>query len=211
MYRWEITRAALAQRIVALVRGDSYDQATVTAGTLLSAGITTLEISLTTPFALEAIATLAREVGEEAVIGAGAVLDGPSARMAVEAGARFLASPGLDPAVIRTGHRYGVPAFPGVATPTEILRALELGADALKLFPAAARHPDWVGEIRAELPQAALVPSGGISVDSAPDWIAAGAVACGMGAELSGGDRDSVAKRAGELLGRLADAEPHGG
>ncbi|MEV5238563.1 bifunctional 4-hydroxy-2-oxoglutarate aldolase/2-dehydro-3-deoxy-phosphogluconate aldolase [Streptomyces cinnamoneus] len=206
MYRWEITRAALAQGVLAQVRGDSYDQAASTAGTLLSAGITSLEISLTTPFALEAVTTLAREVGDEAIIGAGAVLDAASARMAIDAGARFLTSPGLDPGVIRTGHRYGVPVFPGVATPTELLHAMELGADALKLFPAAGRHPDWVGAVRAELPQAPLVPSGGISVDSAPDWIAAGAVACGMGAELSEGDRDSVAKRAGELLGRLAEA-----
>ncbi|MEU4209390.1 2-dehydro-3-deoxyphosphogluconate aldolase [Streptomyces sp. NPDC026206] len=206
MYRWEITRAALAQRILAQVRGDSYDQAASTAGTLLSAGITSLEISLTTPFALEAVTTLSREVGEEGVVGAGAVLDAPSARMAIDAGARFLASPGLDAGVIRTGHRYGVPVFPGVATPTELVRAMELGADAVKIFPAVGRHPDWIEAVRAELPQAALVPTGGISVDSAPDWIAAGAVACGMGAELSEGDRDSVAKRAGELLGRLAEA-----
>ncbi|MFI9202004.1 bifunctional 4-hydroxy-2-oxoglutarate aldolase/2-dehydro-3-deoxy-phosphogluconate aldolase [Streptomyces sp. NPDC053048] len=207
MYRWETTRTVLAQRVVAVVRGDTYDQAAVTAGTLLSAGITSLEISLTTPFALEAVTTLAREVGEEAVIGAGAVLDGPSARMAIEAGARFLASPALDASVIRTAHRHGVPVFPGVATPTEIVRALELGADALKLFPATGRRPDWVAEVRADLPQAALVPGGGISVDSAPDWIAAGAVACALGPELSDGDRDSVAKRAGELLSRLADAD----
>ncbi len=197
MYRWEITRAALDQRVVALVRGESYDHAAATAGTLLSAGITSLEISLTTPFALEVVTTLAREVGDEALIGAGAVLDGASARLAVDAGARFLSSPGLRTSVVRTGHRYGVPVFPGVATPAEILRAMELGADALRLFPAPARHPRWLTEVRAELPQVYKRQ--------------AGAVACALGTELSEGDRDTVAKRVGELLGRLEDAVPRPG
>ncbi|EMF00777.1 2-dehydro-3-deoxyphosphogluconate aldolase [Streptomyces mobaraensis NBRC 13819 = DSM 40847] len=207
MYRWEITRAALGQRVLAMVRGDSYDQATLTSGTLLSAGLTSLEISLATPFALDAVATLAREVGDEALIGAGTVLDAASARMAVEAGARFLASPALDPEVLRTGHRYGVPVFAGVSTPAEIVRALELGADALKLFPAAGHHPGRVREIRSELPQAALVPSGGVGVDTAPEWIAAGAVACGIGGALAEGDRDAVAKRVEDLIARLAEAD----
>ncbi|MEU3462022.1 bifunctional 4-hydroxy-2-oxoglutarate aldolase/2-dehydro-3-deoxy-phosphogluconate aldolase [Streptomyces sp. NPDC006733] len=206
MYRWEITRAALAQRVFAVVRSESYDQAAAVADMLLSAGLTTLEISLTTPFALEAVTTLVREVGEDAVIGAGAVLDATSARMAVDAGARFLASPGLDEGVVRTGHRYGVPVFPGVATPTEMVRAMELGADALKLFPASAHAPGWITDVAAALPQAAVLPTGGITIDTAPEWIAAGAVACGMGAELTEGDRDTVAKRVTELLARLADA-----
>ncbi|TSB18089.1 bifunctional 4-hydroxy-2-oxoglutarate aldolase/2-dehydro-3-deoxy-phosphogluconate aldolase [Streptomyces sp. NBC_01525] len=206
MYRWEITRAALAQRVFAIVRSTTYDEASATADTLLSAGVTTLEISLTTPFALEAVTTLTRELGEDAVIGAGTVLDAVSARMAVDAGARFLSSPSLDAEVIRTGHRYGVPVFPGVATPTEMVRALELGADALKVFPAADRRPSWLGEIRAALPQAPLLPAGGVSVESAPEWIAAGAVAVGLGSALSDGDRDTVAKRASALLARLAEA-----
>ncbi|UNO39328.1 bifunctional 4-hydroxy-2-oxoglutarate aldolase/2-dehydro-3-deoxy-phosphogluconate aldolase [Streptomyces sp. MST-110588] len=211
MYRWEITRAALAQRVFAIVRSETYDEASATADTLLSAGITSLEISLTTPFALEAVTTLARELGNDAVIGAGTVLDAASARMAVDAGARFLVSPSLDPEVIRTGHRYGVPVFPGVATPTEMVRALELGADAVKLFPASACHPGWLKDVRAALPQAAVLPTGGVSVESAPEWIAAGAVAVGMGAALSEGDRETVSKRAADLLARLADAAPASG
>ncbi|GAU67159.1 2-dehydro-3-deoxy-6-phosphogalactonate aldolase [Streptomyces sp. NBRC 110611] len=206
MYRWEITRAALAQRVFAIVRSETYDEASATADTLLSAGITSLEISLTTPFALEAVTTLTRELGDDAVIGAGTVLDGASARMAVDAGARFLASPSLDAEVIRTGHRYGIPVFPGVSTPTEMVRALELGADALTLFPASAHSPAWLGEVRAALPHAPVLPAGGVTVDGAPEWIGAGAAAVGMGAALSEGDRDTVAKRTTELLDRLAEA-----
>ncbi|MEU7242821.1 bifunctional 4-hydroxy-2-oxoglutarate aldolase/2-dehydro-3-deoxy-phosphogluconate aldolase [Streptomyces sparsogenes] len=208
MYRWETTRAALAQRVFAIIRSDSYDHAAAAADTLLSAGLTTVEFSLTTPFALEAVTTLVREVGDDAVIGAGTVLDAASARMAVDAGARFLVSPSLDPEVIRTGHRYGLPVFPGVATPTEMVRAMELGADALKLFPASDHSPRWVKDVRAALPQAALLPTGGVTVADAPEWIAAGAVACGMGSALTEGDRDVVAKRVAELLARLRDIAP---
>ncbi|OEV04273.1 bifunctional 4-hydroxy-2-oxoglutarate aldolase/2-dehydro-3-deoxy-phosphogluconate aldolase [Streptomyces oceani] len=208
MYRWELTRAALEQRLLAIVRSDSFERATTTADTLLSAGVTSLEISLTTPFALEAVATLRRETGDEAVIGAGTVIDGPSARMAVDAGARFLVSPSLDAEVIRTGHRYGVPVFPGVATPSEAVTAMESGADALKLFPASAFGPRWIRDVRAALPQAAFLPTGGVTLEDAPDWIAAGAVACGMGAALSEGDRETVSERVTDLLARMEQAAP---
>jgi 2-dehydro-3-deoxyphosphogluconate aldolase/(4S)-4-hydroxy-2-oxoglutarate aldolase len=207
VYRWEITRAALAQRVFATIRGESYDQAAATADTLLSAGLTTLEISLTTPFALEAVTTLVREVGDDAVIGAGTVLDQVSARMAIEAGARFLLSPNLDEQVLRTGHRYGIPVFPGIATPSEAVRAMELGADALTLYPAIAYTPDWITDVRAIIPQAPVLPIGGITVGAAPDWVAAGAVAVGMGSALTDGDRETVTKRLTDLLDRLADSQ----
>ena len=205
MYRWEITRTALAQRLVAVIRADSYDGAAATADTLLSAGLTTVEISLTTPFALEAVTTLVREVGEDAVIGAGTVLDAASARMAVDAGARFVSAPNLDPGVIRTAHRYGVPVFTGAATPGEVVAAMELGADAVKIFPACTLSPSWIRATRAALPQAPLIPTGGVTAETAPEWVAAGAVACAMGSGLTRGDRDAVFKRAADLLARLAD------
>ena len=208
MYRWEITRAALEQRVFAIVRSDSYERVTAAADTLLGAGLNSLEISLTSPYALDAVSTLSRETGEDTVIGAGTVLDAGAARAAIDAGARFLVSPALDAEVIRTGHRYGVPVFPGVATPTEMVRAMELGADALKLFPASAHGPDWLRDVRAALPQAAVLPTGGVTVEDAPEWIAAGAVACGMGSALTEGDRETVAKRVTELLQRLEDAAP---
>ena len=88
--------------------------------------------------------------------------------MAIDAGARFLLSPNLDEEVLRTGHRYGIPVFPGVATPTEVVRAMELGADALTLYPATAFTPAWVADVRAILPQAALLPIGGITAQRRP-------------------------------------------
>lgn len=207
VYRWETTRTALSQRVVAVIRAESYDEAAALSDTLLAAGLTTVEISLTTPFALEAVATMVREVGDDAVIGAGTVLDGTSARMAIDAGARFLSAPNRDAGVIGTGHRYGVPVFCGAATPDEVVRALESGADAVNLFPASVTSPAWVRDVRAALPQAPLVPTGGITAEEAPEWIAAGAVAVALGAELTHGDRDTVLKRAAALLSRLADLD----
>lgn len=208
MYRWELTRAALAQRVLAIVRAGSAEEATATARTLLDAGITSLEISFTTPGAAGALAALRREAGEGTVLGAGTVLDAATARSALDAGARFLVCPSLEPEVIQAGHRYGVPVFAGVATPTEAVRALELGADALKLFPAASLGIDWLRELRGPLPQAPLVPTGGITPERAPEWIAAGAVACGMGASLAEGDEATVRARVTGLLRRLAEAAP---
>ncbi len=203
-YRWETTRSALAQRVVAIVRAESYDEAAASCDTLLAAGITTVEIALTTPFALEAVTTMVREVGDDAVIGAGTVLDATSARMAVDAGARFLSAPDRNAGVLATGHRYGLPVFCGAATPGEVVLALEAGADAVNIFPASAVSPAWVRDVRAALPQAPLVPGGGITPEDAPRWLAAGAVAVALGPELTGGDRDTVTKRTAELLARVA-------
>ena len=190
MYRWEITRAALAQRVFATIRSESYDQAAATADTLLSAGLTTLEISLTTPFALEAVTTLVREVGDDAVIGAGTVLDAVSARMAIEAGARFLLSPNLDEA--GAAHR---PPLRGTRLPRgrhpDRGRARD-GAGRRRARPSTRPPPTpRLGRRRPrDHPAGArCCPIGGITVAAAPDWVAAGAVAVGMGSALTDGDR----------------------
>lgn len=203
MYRWEILHAVTRQRVFGIVRTATADDAERTAGTMIESGIDAVEITLTTPRSLETVARLA-ESRSRAVIGAGTVLDAAAARAAVEAGARFLVSPSLDPGVIRTGHRYGVPVIPGVATPTEMVRALEEGADALKLFPASGVGPGWLADVRAALPQAPIIPTGGVTLDDAPDWIAAGAVACGLGSALARGG--ATGDQVTTLLERLAAA-----
>lgn len=203
MYRWEILHEVTRQRAFGIVRAASADDAERTAGTMIESGIEAVEITLTTPRSLETVARLA-ESRSRAIIGAGTVLDAAAARAAVEAGARFLVSPSLDPEVIRTGHRYGVPVIPGVATPTEMVRALEEGADALKLFPASGVEPGWLADLRAALPQAPIIPTGGVTLDNAPDWIAAGAVACGLGSALTKGH--TTGDHVTTLLDRLAAA-----
>lgn len=205
MYRWEIVAAVTEQRVFGIVRAARPEEAVAAAEAMLDAGLRAVEVALTTPGALSALARLT-EKRPEALIGAGTVLDETAARAAIEAGARFLVSPGLYPAVIRTGHRYGVPVFPGTATPSEMVRALEEGADALKLFPATGIAPAWLKDVRAALPQAPVIPTGGVTIDDAADWIAAGAVACGMGSALTSGGAHAAGERVPALLDRLARA-----
>jgi 2-dehydro-3-deoxyphosphogluconate aldolase / (4S)-4-hydroxy-2-oxoglutarate aldolase len=205
MYRWDIVRAVTAQRVFGIVRAAGPREALTAAVAMLDAGLNAVEVALTTPRALNVVAELTAG-RPDALVGAGTVIDAPAARAAVEAGARFLVSPSLHPEVIRTGHRYGVPVFPGVATPTEMVHALEEGADALKLFPASGASPTWLRDVRAAIPQAPVIPTGGVTMDNAPEWIAAGAIACGMGSALTSGGAPVAGERVTTLLGRLAKA-----
>lgn len=205
MYRWEIVQAVTAQRVFGIVRSAGADEAVAAAQAVLDAGLQAVEVALTTPRALAAVERLT-EQRPDALIGAGTVLDDAAAGAAVRAGARFLVSPNLNPEVIRAGHRYGVPVFPGVTTPSEIVRALEEGADAVKIFPASAVSPSWLRDVRAALPQTPAIPTGGVSIDNAPEWIAAGAVACGMGSALTSGGARAAGERVTTLLAKLADA-----
>ncbi|MGI5238994.1 bifunctional 4-hydroxy-2-oxoglutarate aldolase/2-dehydro-3-deoxy-phosphogluconate aldolase [Dactylosporangium sp. CA-139066] len=201
MYRWDVMQTLAAQRVLGIIRVDGADAAVRAGETLIDAGLRVIEVSLTTPGALPAIERLAaRHTG--CVVGAGTVLDEAAARAAIAAGARLVVSPNLQRAVVRTAHRYGVAVIPGAATPTEWTRALEWGADAVKLFPASAQSPAVLRDVLAALPQVPVVATGGVSLEAAPQWIAAGAVACGIGSALSAHGGDAVSR----LLARLAEA-----
>ncbi|MEU0876984.1 bifunctional 4-hydroxy-2-oxoglutarate aldolase/2-dehydro-3-deoxy-phosphogluconate aldolase [Lentzea sp. NPDC005914] len=181
-YRYEITRAVVRQGIIAIVRTQDADSAVHAAIPLLDAGLTSLELPLTNPQAPQAIQHL-RETYPDATIGAGSVLDEASAVAAIRAGAQFLVAPNLELSVIRAGHRYGAAVLPGAGTVSEIVQALEMGADAVKVFPAPT--PQWVKDVLAVLPYAPLVPTGGVAPADVPNWLAAGAVACGVGSALA--------------------------
>jgi 2-dehydro-3-deoxyphosphogluconate aldolase / (4S)-4-hydroxy-2-oxoglutarate aldolase len=203
-YRWQIAARIAETGIVAIVRSASARDAEEISRTLAGAGIDALEVSLTTPGALGAIERLANDL-PEALIGAGTVLDGPTARAAILAGARFLVAPSLQAEVIEMGHRYGVAVAPGCQTPTEIERALSAGADLVKLFPADQLGPDYLRAVLAALPQAPVIPTGGIDASNAAEWLDAGAVGLGVGGALT---RDAAAApaRAAELLDAVARA-----
>ncbi|MET9229281.1 bifunctional 4-hydroxy-2-oxoglutarate aldolase/2-dehydro-3-deoxy-phosphogluconate aldolase [Lentzea sp. NPDC003310] len=181
-YRYEITQAVVRQGIIAIVRTADAASAVKAAVPLLDAGVTSLELPLTNPGALEAIGRLRADY-PAAVIGAGSVLDEASAVASVRAGARFLVAPNLNEAVIRTGHRYGAAVLPGAGSVSEVVQALEAGADAVKVFPAPT--PRWVQDVLAVLPYAPLVPTGGVAPADVPAWLEAGAVACGVGSALA--------------------------
>jgi 2-dehydro-3-deoxyphosphogluconate aldolase/(4S)-4-hydroxy-2-oxoglutarate aldolase len=188
-YRYEITQAVVRQGIIAIVRTQDADSAVRAATALLDAGLTSLELPLTNPQAPQAIQHL-REACPDATIGAGSVLDEASAVAAIRAGAQFLVAPNLDTSVIRAGHRYGAAVLPGAGTVSEIVQALEAGADAVKVFPAPT--PQWVKDVLAVLPYAPLVPTGGVAPADVPAWLEAGAVACGVGSALARTPLDEI-------------------
>ncbi|HAF70571.1 MAG: 2-dehydro-3-deoxyphosphogluconate aldolase/4-hydroxy-2-oxoglutarate aldolase [Acetothermia bacterium 64_32] len=164
---------------------------------LYDGGLFCLEITMTTPGALRAIEE-AREELPDVLMGAGTVLDAPTARQAILSGAQFLVTPTVELDVIETAHRYGVPVIPGAMTPTEILTCWEAGADMVKVFPAEVLGPAYIKAIRGPLPQIPLVPTGGITADNAGDYIRAGAAMVCAGSWLV--DKKAVAAGEVEVL-----------
>ena len=196
----------LAQRLIAIIRTSSAALAIAAGRALFAAGLSAVEVALTTPGALDAIGVLAGERPEGGWVGAGTVLDVAMASDAGAAGAAFLVAPNLNPAVIARGHAGGLAVIPGVLTPTEMIHAHQAGADLIKVFPATAWTPSALKDVLAPLPHLALVPTGGIRIDRAADWINAGAVAVGVGRELTMGDSGEVSRRARRLLATLKAA-----
>ncbi len=203
----------LESKLIAVVRLDSSEQLMHVAEAVRAGGVDVIEFAVSTPNALEIIERSARRFGDEVLLGAGTVLDPETARAAILAGAKFLVSPILSKATIEMCHRYGVIAIPGTLTPTEILTAWEWGADLIKVFPARFGGPSFVRDILAPLPQVRwLVPTGGVGLDNAPDFIRAGAAAVAVGGALvsreavAGGDFDLLTERARKLITAVRDA-----
>jgi 2-dehydro-3-deoxyphosphogluconate aldolase/(4S)-4-hydroxy-2-oxoglutarate aldolase len=170
---------------------------------LVAGGVHVIELTLNEPeaAALESIAALARVADDLGVlVGAGTVLSIAAAQRAVDAGARFIVSPHTDRDLVGWSVERGVPAFPGALTPTEILAAWTAGASAVKLFPAAAVGTGYIKQLAGPFPSIPLVPTGGVSAETASDWIAAGGVAVGMGSWLIGdGELAGVTTRARQV------------
>ena len=192
-------------RIVAIGRSLKPTALATIADSLRAAGIRAFEITLYSASAIESSAALAgRFDPDEILIGAGTVLDVAQAQAAVDAGARFLVMPHTDPELIRWAAERGIPAFPGAFTPSEILAAWRAGAAAVKLFPASVAGPAFVREMRGPLPEIPLIPVGGVGLETAPAFIAAGALAVGIGSWLTGdGDPATIRERAAQLVAAL--------
>jgi 2-dehydro-3-deoxyphosphogluconate aldolase/(4S)-4-hydroxy-2-oxoglutarate aldolase len=193
--------------IVPVVRASSSDEALAAVEAIRAGGIPILEITLTVPGAVQVIAELTRRLGDDTIIGAGTVLDADSARACIDAGARFIVSPSLDVPTIETCRRLGVPVFPGALTPTEVVTAWKAGADAVKVFPAnAVGGAAYLKSLKAPLPQIELIPTGGVSLENAAAFIAAGAFALGVGADLVKGDAASITEKARQYVATVASA-----
>ena len=195
-------------RVIPIWRAMNATNVAAIADSLRLAGIPVFEVTLNSGSALEAIAELrATFAADDLLIGAGTVLDLAQAEAAVAAGARFLVMPNTDPAIVRWAAERDIPAFPGAFTPSEILIAWRAGAAAVKLFPASVAGPTFVREMRGPLPEIPLIPTGGVNLETAPAFIAAGALAVGMGSWLTGDhDAATIRDRAAQLLAALPPA-----
>ncbi|MFF3944760.1 bifunctional 4-hydroxy-2-oxoglutarate aldolase/2-dehydro-3-deoxy-phosphogluconate aldolase [Streptomyces sp. NPDC001902] len=182
----DLLAALRAHRLLAIVRGSDPDAALTTVLTLAEEGITLIEVSLSGRDALDVIARARAALGPEATLGAGTVLSAEDARDAHKAGAAFLVTPAVSEG-IATGRELGLPVLAGVMTPTDILQALRLGADALKLFPAgSAGGPGYLKDLRGPFPDLPFVPVGGVDAQAAAVYLRGGALAVGVGSPLIG-------------------------
>lgn len=191
MSKSRIVERIVEQKAVAVIRADNPDVLGRMIDALLAGGISALEVTMTVPRALDIIEETANRFGDEILLGVGSVLDAETARLAINAGARYVVSPVFKPAIIKMAHRYNLPAMPGCFTPTEILEAHEAGADIVKVFPAGQLGMKYFKAIKAPMPHLQLMPTGGVNLTNAGEWIAAGACAVGVGSALI--DKNAIA------------------
>ena len=170
--------------IIAVVRAQKAEQALPVAEALIAGGVIAVEITMTTPNAIEAIREVGRKIGARGVMGVGTVLDAQTCREAIEAGAEFVVSPVLRPEIAKTAHAFDRPVMLGAYTPTEAQLAHEAGADFVKIFPADGLGPNYIRALRAPLPHLRIVPTGGVDLNSAVDFLKAGCAALGVGSSL---------------------------
>lgn len=171
--------------IVPVVRAPSPELAIRAVEAVLAGGVPVFEITLTVPDAIRLVKALADRYAGRALIGAGTVLSAEQARECIDAGASFIVSPGLDVPTVELARSRGIAVMPGALTPTEVITAWKAGADAVKIFPASALGgAKYLKALAGPLPQVKLMPTGGVNVTTAADFIAAGAIALGVGSEL---------------------------
>ena len=188
--------------VIAIMRASSSEQLIAAADAIKAGGVSAIEVTMTTPGALDVIAKASTRYGQDVLFGAGSVLDPETARAAILAGAGFVVAPTLDLGTIALCSRYGIPVVPGCYTPSEMLAAWQAGADMVKLFPASVGGPALVKAIRAPLPQLEIVPVGGVNLDTAADFIRSGSAALGVGSSLvnqkllDAGDMAELTRRA---------------
>ncbi len=202
LYREQQLTRVLDSGLVAILRANDVAHLPDVVEALVAGGLTAIEVTFTVPDALEVIKTLRHKLGSKVVLGAGTVLDAETARAALLAGAEFIVTPVLKLDVIQLCRRYGKLVFPGAFTPTEILTAWEAGADIVKVFPVDVLGPKFIKSIKAPLPQVRLMPTGGVDLNNASEYLRAGACCLGVGSQMV--DPKAVARQDYEYLRGLA-------
>jgi len=170
--------------IVAVVRAEKGDQLVDVAEALLAGGVEAIEVTFTVPAAHRVIERVAERLGDRIVLGAGTVLDPETARIAMLSGAHYIVAPNVNPKVIEMCRRYSKPVMPGALTPTEVIAAWEAGADVVKVFPSDLTGPKYLKALHGPLPHIRLMPTGGVNLQTAAEFLQAGACALGVGTSL---------------------------
>lgn len=200
--------------VVAVLRAPDGDGALRAVDALLAGGIRGIEITYTIPDAAEVIASLAGRRDTDIVLGAGTVLTPLQATEAAEAGAQFIVTPGTNPTLANAVIATGVASVLGAFTPSEVIDVLSLGADAVKIFPASVGGPSYLKMLRGPLPDVALMPTGGVTVDNVGDWFGAGAFCVGAGGDLcsaamiANGQWGEIERRAAAFMAAVGSARP---
>lgn len=185
MTREQIAHKIIETGLIPVVRATSAELALQAAGAIHRGGVPIIEIAMTVPGAIRVMEKVAEQLGGQVLLGAGTILDPETARAAMLAGADFIVAPSLNPKVIEIAHRYSKVVLPGALTPTEVLTAWEAGADFVKVFPAGSvGGPKYIKSLKAPFPHILLAPTGGVNLETATDFLVAGASALGVGAEL---------------------------
>ena len=191
--------------LVAVIRAETSEQAKKITEACIAGGVTAIELTFTVPGAHEIISELAKLYSpEEILLGAGTVLDPETARIAILSGAQYVVSPCWNINTVKLCNRYRIPIMPGAMTIKEVVEGMEAGADIIKIFPGELFGPTFVKAIRGPLPQARIMPTGGVSVDNVGEWIKAGCVAVGVGGNITAGaktgDYQSITDKAKQFV-----------
>jgi len=210
--RHDVATAIEEAGVIAVIRIKEAERLREIVDALAEGGVRVLEVTMTVPGAVDLIRALAPSLRPGVLLGAGTVLDGDTASRVIDAGARFVVSPVSRPELIEVCHRRDVAVMPGCFSPTEILAAWDAGADFVKVFPATALGPSFFRDVRGPLPSVKLIPTGGVTIDNAGEWIRAGAAAVGVGTALldakaiSSGDYGVIRTNAAHIVANVNGA-----
>lgn len=206
MKKYDILKRIEDTGIVAVVRAENDEQAKNIAYACMDGGIDAIEIAFTVPGAHKVIESLVEVFGNDLLVGAGTVLDSETARTAILAGAKYIVSPVFDLDTAKLCNRYQIPYMPGCMTLTEMITAMEAGADIIKVFPGSVFGPSFIKAIKGPLPQAVLMPTGGVNLDNVDEWISNGCVAVGVGGSLTKGSKEEITKIAKQFVEKIKEA-----
>ena len=210
MKKYETIKNILDSGVVAVIRAENGEEAVKVSRACIEGGIRSIEVTYTVPGTSKVIETLKAEFGDTLEIGAGTVLDSETARNAILSGATYIVSPGFDENTAKLCNRYCIPYMAGCLTITEMITAMEAGVDIVKLFPGSAFGADFIKAVNGPLPQVNIMPTGGVSLDNVKDWINKGAVAVGIGSDLTKGYKENgisaVVENAKAFVDRVKEA-----